>query len=36
LNILEWKLTLDRGAKRVLRFDFNVEHPRSMDVVGLL
>jgi uncharacterized protein (TIGR02231 family) len=36
LNVLEWKLTLDRGAKRRLRFDFNVEHPRSMDVVGLI
>lgn len=36
LNILEWKLTLDRAAKRVLRFDFNVEHPRAMDVMGLI
>lgn len=36
LNILEWKLTLDRGAKRVVRFDFNVEHPRAMDVMGLI
>ena len=36
LGQLEWKLTLDRGAKRTLRFDFTVEHPRSMNVVGLL
>lgn len=36
LGQLEWKLTLDRGAKRTLRFDFSVEHPRSMDVIGLL
>jgi uncharacterized protein (TIGR02231 family) len=36
LNVLEWKLALDPGAKRKLRFDFTVEHPRSMDVVGLL
>ncbi len=36
LNILEWKLVLDKGAKRMLRFDFTVEHPRSMDVMGLL
>jgi len=36
LNRLEWTLTLDRAAKRVLRFDFTVEHPRAMDVMGLL
>jgi uncharacterized protein (TIGR02231 family) len=36
LNVLEWKIALDPGAKRKLRFDFNVEHPRSMDVIGLL
>jgi hypothetical protein len=36
LNQLEWKLTLDKGAKRTIRFDYSVEYPRSMDVVGLL
>jgi len=36
LNVLEWKVALDPGAKRKLRFDFSVEHPRSMDVIGLL
>jgi uncharacterized protein (TIGR02231 family) len=36
LGQLEWKLTLDRGARRTIRFDFSVEHPRSMDVIGLL
>lgn len=36
LNMLEWNLTLDRGAKRALRFDFTVEHPRAMDVMGLV
>ena len=36
LNVLEWKVALDPGAKRRLRFDFSVEHPRSMDVIGLL
>jgi uncharacterized protein (TIGR02231 family) len=36
LGQLEWKLTLDQGAKRTIRFDFSVEHPRSMDVIGLL
>jgi len=36
LGQLEWKLTLDKGARRTIRFDFSVEHPRSMDVIGLL
>lgn len=36
LNMLEWKLALEAGAKRKLRFDFTVEHPRNMDVMGLL
>ena len=36
LGQLEWRFTLDRGAKRTLRFDFSVEHPRSMDVIGLV
>jgi uncharacterized protein (TIGR02231 family) len=36
LNQLEWKLVLDKGARRKLRFDFSVEHPRNMDVMGLL
>ncbi len=35
LNALEWKLTLDRGAKQAIRFDFSVEHPRTMVVIGL-
>jgi uncharacterized protein (TIGR02231 family) len=35
LNQLEWRLTLDRGAKQTLRFDFSVEFPRAMDVLGL-
>jgi len=35
LNQLEWKLTLDRAAKQTLRFDFSVEFPRAMDVIGL-
>jgi uncharacterized protein (TIGR02231 family) len=36
LGLLEWRLTLDRGAKRTLRFDFSVEHPRALDVIGLV
>ena len=36
LNVLEWKLVLDRGARRLVRLEFNVEHPRAMEVIGLL
>lgn len=36
LGQLEWTLTLDRGAKRTIRFDFSVEYPRAMEVIGLL
>lgn len=35
LNQLEWKLTLDKQSKQTIRFDFSVEHPRSMEVIGL-
>jgi uncharacterized protein (TIGR02231 family) len=35
LNQLEWKLTLDAGARRTLCFESIVELPRGMDVVGL-
>jgi uncharacterized protein (TIGR02231 family) len=35
LNQLEWKLMLDPHAKRVIRFEFSVEHPRALDVIGL-
>jgi uncharacterized protein (TIGR02231 family) len=35
LNLLDWELTLAPGEKRVVRFDFTVEHPRGMSVVGL-
>lgn len=35
LNQLEWKLTLDKGARLTVRFGFSVEFPRSMAVTGL-
>jgi uncharacterized protein (TIGR02231 family) len=35
LGILEWELDLEPGEERAIRFDFNVEHPRSLAVVGL-
>ena len=35
LNELEWHLSLEAGAKQLIRFDFSVEHPTSMTVLGL-
>ncbi len=35
LNLLKWELTLSPGEKRVVRFDFLVEHPRDMSIAGL-
>jgi hypothetical protein len=35
LNLLDWELTLAPGEKRVVRFDFTVEHPREMSLIGL-
>lgn len=35
LGILEWELDLEPGEERAIRFDFNVEHPRSLAVTGL-
>lgn len=35
LNLLEWELALGAGEKQVVRFDFTVEHPRGMDLLGL-
>jgi len=35
LNLLEWELKLASGEKRVVRFDFTIEHPRGMDLMGL-
>lgn len=35
LNILRWDLTLQPKEKRRLRFDFGVESPQQMQVIGL-
>jgi uncharacterized protein (TIGR02231 family) len=35
LNLLEWKLTLAPAAKQKVRFEFTVEHPRALTVMGL-
>ena len=35
LNMLEWEFTLSPGEKQNVRFEFSVEHPREMSLVGL-
>ena len=35
LNLLDWELTLAAGEKRVVRFDFTIEHPQGMSLMGL-
>lgn len=35
LNLLRWELSLSPGEKRAVRFEFTVEHPRSMSLLGL-
>lgn len=35
LGILAWDLTLAAHEKRTLRFDFSVEYPQGMDLLGL-
>lgn len=35
LNLMEWKLVIGPGTKPVIRFEFSVEYPRSLDVIGL-
>lgn len=36
LNILEWKVTLASPEKQVITFEYNIEHPRSLEVSGLI
>jgi uncharacterized protein (TIGR02231 family) len=36
LNLLEWQLNLASGAEETVRYEYNVEHPRNLNVVGLL
>lgn len=35
LNLLKWDLSLEPKEKRTLRFDFSVDSPQGMEVVGL-
>jgi uncharacterized protein (TIGR02231 family) len=36
LNLLRWELTLGAGDQRKITYAYQVEHPRQMDVVGLI
>jgi uncharacterized protein (TIGR02231 family) len=36
LNLLKWRLALDAGAARTVTYEYVVEHPRSVQVVGLV
>jgi len=35
LNLLDWELALAPQEKRILRYDFSVEYPQAMEVLGL-
>jgi uncharacterized protein (TIGR02231 family) len=35
LNQLEWRLTLDKSARQTIRYEYTVEVPRAMSVMGL-
>lgn len=35
LNLLEWKLTLDKNAKQTVRFDYSVDFLKAVEVIGL-
>lgn len=36
LNVLEWRLQLPSGEGQTIAYEYTVEHPRSLQVVGLL
>jgi uncharacterized protein (TIGR02231 family) len=36
LNLMEWHLTLAPGAEQTIQYDFQIQHPRAMQVVGLV
>lgn len=36
LNILKWQLELAPGEKRTIRYEYQIEHPRGLHVVGLV
>ena len=34
LNILKWALTLKAGETRQIQFNYTIEHPKDMRIVG--
>ncbi len=36
LNLLEWSLALPGGSEKIVEYDYTVEHPRNLQVAGLL
>jgi uncharacterized protein (TIGR02231 family) len=36
LNLMEWRLTLPAGATEKVRYEYQIEHPRSLRVAGLI
>lgn len=36
LNLLEWQLNVASGAEQTVQYEYTVEHPRSLQVAGLL
>ena len=36
LNLLEWRFSLPAGATQTIEYEYTVEHPRSLQVIGLL
>ena len=36
LNLFEWRLDLAAGAEQTIGYEYTVEHPRSLQVAGLL
>jgi hypothetical protein len=35
MNLLRWEFTLQPHEKRTVRFDFSVDSPQGMDIVGI-
>lgn len=36
LHILKWRIDLAPAEKKIIRYDYQVEHPRALQVIGLL
>lgn len=36
MNIMEWHLELDPGEKQSINYEYSVDHPRTLQVAGLL